>query len=302
MIRTLVSFAFLTALVTSATGCSTVDLAGHKRAPFASTDHPAVRCVCLWQEAAGQTETGETVRGFAGQIYFFTANDQSSVGVEGDVHVFLFDDHGSPDEQARPISEAGFANVEWQAMRRDSQLGPTYSLFVPYPRAGNLEANCALRLRLTQPDGSTLFSEMTQVKLPGLARREQKREVPSVDPRREQQWSAEQQPAREGRTTGETIGMRRGDRFIATANPGTPSRGTEIGRPVLPEEKANPNIDSRVKYYEEKLQTILKQRAANQSSQNQPAQYGPGAIEQTGYRQSSGNGQSQQVENPFYSF
>ncbi len=177
MTRLQVSFAFLTVLMASVAGCSTVDIAGRKPAPFASADHPAVRCVCLWQEAKGQAETGEITRGFAGQVYFFTADDQSSVGVEGDVHVFLFDDHGSPDQQARPISESGFANVEWQAMRRDSQLGPTYSLFVPYPRAGNLEANCALRLRLTQPDGSTLFSEMTQVKLPGLARQKRMQEV-----------------------------------------------------------------------------------------------------------------------------
>lgn len=302
MTRLQVSFAFLTVLMASVAGCSTVDIAGRKPAPFASADHPAVRCVCLWQEAKGQAETGEITRGFAGQVYFFTADDQSSVGVEGDVHVFLFDDHGSPDQQARPISESGFANVEWQAMRRDSQLGPTYSLFVPYPRAGNLEANCALRLRLTQPDGSTLFSEMTQVKLPGLARQKRMQEVSPVDSRREQQWSAEHQPAREGRTTTETIGMRRGDRFIATATSGTQSRGTEIGRPALTAGKANPDIDSRVKYYEEKLQTILKRRAANQSSQHRPAQYGPGTIEQTGYEPSNGNGQPQQLENPFYSF
>ena len=187
-------------------------------------------------------------------------------------------------------------------MRRESKLGPAYSLFVPYPRGGNYEANCTLRLRLTQPDGSTVYSEMAYVKLPGLARQERKQEVSPVDSRREQQWSGEQGLYSESRTTGETIGIRRGGRLIATATPGTPSRGTEIGRPVLPAEKANPDIDSRVKYYEEKLQTILKRRAANQTSQNLPVQYSPGAIEQTGYQQSGGNAQPQQVQNPFYSF
>jgi hypothetical protein len=300
MTRTLVSFALLFTMA-AISGCSTVEIAGHKPTPFASADHPAVRCVCLWQDAEGQAETGQTARGFAGQVYFFTAQNEAPVAVEGNVHVFLFDDHGSPAEQARPISQAAFDSSEWQTMRHESKLGPAYSLFVPYPRAGNYEANCTLRLRLTQADGSTLFSEMAHVKLSGLDRQQRKEEVSPIDPRREQQWSAEQQTVSEDRTTGETIGMRRGDRFIATANPGTPSRGTEIGRPVLPAEKANPDIDSRVKYYEEKLRTILKQRAANQSSQNQRPQHGPGTIEQTGYQQLGRDGASQ-LENPFYSF
>lgn len=302
MTRTLVLLVFLSAIAAGISGCSTVEIAGHKPTPFASADHPAVRCVCLWQDAEGKTETGQTTRGFAGQVYFFTAQNEAPVAVEGDIHVFLFDDHGSPAEQARPISQAGFDSGEWQSMRHESKLGPAYSLFVPYPRAGNYEANCTLRLRLTLPDGSTLFSEMTQVKLPGLARQELKQEFSPVDPRREQQWTGEQQTTSEGHTTTETIGIRRDGRLIATANPVTPSRGTEIGRPPLPAERANPDIDSRVKFYEDKLQTILKRRAANQSSQNQSAQNSPGTIEQTGYQQSSGDAQPQQFENPFRSF
>ena len=302
MVRHLASIAFLFAMTVVLAGCSTLRIADHKPAVFATVERPAVRCVCLWQEGKGQTDSGQTARGFAGQVYFFTASGESPVAVKGDVHVFLFDDHGSPAEQSRPISEAAFADSEWQSMRHKSQLGQAYSLFVPYPRAGNLEANCALRVRLTRPDGSVLYSDMALIKLLGVPRPEQKTNVSAVDPRREQQWAGETSPPNESRTTTETIGMRQGNRFMATAISEGPSRGTEIGRPPLPAERANPDIDSRVKFYEDKLQTILKRRAANQSSQNQSAQNSPGTIEQTGYQQSSGDAQPQQFENPFRSF
>ena len=299
MTHSLRTIAFLTAMTAVVTGCSTVDIARRKPIPFASDGQPAVRCVCLWQEAEGQLETGETTRGFAGQVYFFTAESEAPVAVEGDVQVFLFDDHGSPEEQARPISQAGFANVEWQAMRHESKLGPAYSLFVPYPRAGNYEANCALRVRLTHPDGTAMFSKMTPVKLLGLPRPERQEQVHAVDSRREQQWVADQRPATEERTTGETIGIRRGHRLILNQQAEAPSRGHEISRDSLSERQPAPDTNSRVKYYEDKLQTILKQRAAKQSAEGHR---GHDVIQQTGYQQSSGSGQSRHSDNPFYSF
>lgn len=299
MTRSLGTIAFLCVLTAVATGCSTVDLAGNKPVLFASDEQPAVRCVCLWQEAEGQLETGQTTRGFAGQVYFFVAESEAPVAVDGDVHVFLFDDHGSPEDQAQPISQAGFSNIEWQSMRNESNLGPAYSLFLPYPRPGKYEANCVLRIRLTRPDGSALYSEMTPVKLLGLPRPEQQEQVQTVDSRREQQWVAERRSATEERTTGETIGVRRGNRLILNERPQTPSRGHKIGRDSLPERQPDPEADSRVKYYEEKLQTILKQRAAKQAPENHGA---AGTIQQTAYQQASGSDQPRRTDNPFYSF
>ncbi len=297
MTRTLRTFACLTVLAMAITGCSTIELAGQKPVAHASADRPAVRCVCLWHEAKGQTETGQTARGFAGQVYFFTAQGETPVAVEGDVHVYLFDDTGSPEEQARPVAEVGFANVEWQSMRHESQLGPVYSLFVPYPRDGNYEANCTLRVRLNRPGSPPLFSDMTSVKLSGLPRQEQRLAVQSVDPRREQQWANETPMLSEQRTTGETIGIRRGDRLMATTT--SPSRGTEIGQQTLHAQQPTPNANSSVRYYEEKLQTILKQRAEGRAAEHHRSSSG---IEQTGYEQSAFDGRRQPVENPFYSY
>ncbi len=299
MTRSLGTIAFLCVLTVVVTGCSTVDIAGNKPVPFASDEQTAVRCVCLWQEVEGLSESGQTTRGFAGQVYFFATESEAPVAVEGDVHVFLFDDHGSPKEQARPISQAEFANVEWQTMRRESKLGPAYSLFVPYPRGGSYEANCTLRVRLTHPDGSAVFSELTPVKLPGLPRPERQQQVHAVDSRREQQWVAERRSTIEERTTGETIGVRRGNRLILNERPEGPSRGHEITRDSSSQLQPAPEVNSRVKYYEDKLETLIKQRAAKQAAENHRS---ADTIQQTGYQQTSGSDQPRRADNPFYSF
>ncbi len=130
----------------------------------------AIRCLCLWQEGEADDSDGRQSRGFAGQVYFFDASDASPVVVRGDLRVFVFDDIGTEEEQARPIAEFDLINNSLQGFLTTTQIGPAYQIFVPYPRPGRLEANCSLRLRLTQPDGSRVFSEMVQINLTGTKR------------------------------------------------------------------------------------------------------------------------------------
>ncbi|MBI1314281.1 hypothetical protein GC176_23545 [bacterium] len=249
-------------------GCSTVEIPRHKSMPQADAKHPAVRCLCLWQQGEGQTATGQSARGFGGQVYFFTAEKEMPVAVEGDVHVFLFDDYGTPDEQARPISEQHFTPFEWKALLHESQFGPVYSFFVPYPRTGDYEANCSIRVRLTRPDGSRLFSELTPVKLVGTPRPDQVVQQQPLDRRREQQWTADVTGENDGsslRST--TIGVRQDGRFVAALDP---SRSTENATktPAMTGENAatstsqelDPEQEARIRYYEEKLKSLMKQR------------------------------------------
>ena len=161
----------LLACVLLATGCSALSL---KKSGFtvATLKNPAVRCLCLWQQAEGPGLRGENCRGFAAQVFFFGQGGEVPVVVNGDVRVYLFDDVGSEAEQAKPIHQIDVPQFEWNNRLTDSQFGPAYNVFIPYVRSGHEEATCALRLRLTRPDGSFLFSELTQVRMTGSQRRE----------------------------------------------------------------------------------------------------------------------------------
>lgn len=156
------------------TGCTTTGLLSkltHKQKFLkASANNPAVRCLCLWEPAEGTGVDNKPARGVSGQIFFFTRNDASSVEVEGDVRVFLFDDHGAAEAQAQPLHQFDFLAGSWQKHVTSTQFGPAYQLFVPYSRKGHHQAELALRVRLTPPQGSPVYSDIAKVSLHGYDR------------------------------------------------------------------------------------------------------------------------------------
>lgn len=185
-----------------ATGCSTLEsvpnsLTKLKNAPKATRTNPAVRIMGLWQPGEGDGIDGTVGRGFVGQIYFFTGQSESPVVVSGDVRVYVFDDAGTPDQQKKPIHQFDFKDGAWQGYQSESAIGPCYNIYVPYTRKGGFAAHCQLRMRLTRPDGSQLFSEMTEVQLAGIPREnsvmKRLRETPEYDlnPDSEEEWRAQ---------------------------------------------------------------------------------------------------------------
>ncbi len=153
------------------TGCSTLHTIGN-RVPRATEKNPAVRCVCLWQPSEGPGLKGGNTRGFAGQILFFARNSDEPVAVDGDIRIFVFDDFGDPSQQSKPVHEFDYVDGAWNDYLRESQVGVGYHVYVPYTRRTTAEAKCALRIRLTRPDGTKLFSDLTPVNLDGTRRRD----------------------------------------------------------------------------------------------------------------------------------
>lgn len=163
----------LIGLLLGSSGCSSLPSLKRSSIKHATATNPAVRCLCVWQEGAGPGVHGETARGFGGQLFFFPREGEIPVAVQGDLKVFIFDDVGTEQEQSKPIHQLDVSSFELKARLGETQFGPSYSIFVPYTRKGLHEANCALRVKLIRPDGSVLYSDMTQVKLTGTPRKKQ---------------------------------------------------------------------------------------------------------------------------------
>jgi hypothetical protein len=201
------------------TGCSALKTAkgpSAKETPVAKATaaSPAVRVMGLWQPGEGDGLDGTTGRGFVGQIYFFNANSPSPVAVDGDVRVFVFDDAGTPVEQKTPLHQFDFNDGAWQGYETTSALGPCYNIYVPYTRKGLFEADCSVRLRLTRPDGSSLFSEMTSVHLQGVAREDSVAKRLRTTP--EYDLNAPTQREWQGQVT--TIGVQKNGRLEPVSN------------------------------------------------------------------------------------
>ena len=166
---------FATALVISLLpGCSTSGMfskfSNKEQFQKATPSNPAVRCLCLWEPAEGTGVDDKPARGVAGQIFFFTRDSVSSVAVEGDVRIFMFDDQGTEEEQGKPFHNFDFKDNSFRTYLKPTQFGPAYQLFVPYSRKGRHQAELAVRVRLGQPGSSPVFSELTKVVLAGHER------------------------------------------------------------------------------------------------------------------------------------
>lgn len=278
MTRSPCLFIAVSLFIFSHVGCSSLKLPGPSNLLMSSTEASAVRCLCLWQPVETEDLSGRPVRGFGGQVYFFSADSEEPVAVDGDVRVFVFDDNGSPDEQARPKDIQNYDPLVWKSFLTESQFGSNYSLFIPYDQAGKQEAVCSLRLRLTRPDGSTLFSEMATVKLAGEPR-DDKSIRQLVNPRdnsirpdrsSELRVNAGPSPDTNGRVS--TIGsIREGglslsDEYEAahhTSNH-SPTSDSETGR-----RRINDQTNSQVRIYQEKLAAMHASFEKSKRAQSQ---------------------------------
>jgi hypothetical protein len=137
------------------------------RFPKTGLKNPVRRILGMWEPAEGMA-FGKSCRGFSGQILFFSQNSNLPAQVDGDVRIYVFDDQGTPEEQAVPIHEFEYPAATWNAFLFNGSLGATYSVFVPYTRPGVHEAKCSLRIRYTPKAGLPAYSDMVNVVLPGI--------------------------------------------------------------------------------------------------------------------------------------
>jgi hypothetical protein len=162
--------AILTAiLMLTGPGCASVQLLNFKseKVPTADAQHPAIEVLAVWQAAEGPGLGGVPTRGFAGQIFFFTQDRAQPVAVDGVARIYVFDNHGTVEQQARPLRQFDFDRQSWTAHLQSAKLGPTYGVFIPYPRDDYHQAVCSLRIRFTPSKGRPLFSASSTITLPG---------------------------------------------------------------------------------------------------------------------------------------
>lgn len=163
-------------LLISLSACSSLNLNPLKRQkPLlkADAEHPVIEVICLWQAAEGQGLDGMPTRGFAGQILFFAQGYTEPCLVDGDVTIYVFDDHGDSTEQAKPLRVFQFESEVWQQYARETSLGAGHQIFLPYTRPGAHHAECALKVRFTPKQGSPQFSRMAHVVLSGVKSKNQ---------------------------------------------------------------------------------------------------------------------------------
>jgi len=149
-------------------GCASIaNFAAMRSIPVASPQNPVVDFACIWQQGEGRDEHGKPCRGFCGQLMFLTATSKKPAVVHGGATIYVFDNVGTPEEQAKPFKTFSFTPEEWTSFQRRTNLGMTYQLFIPYTRPGNHDAECQLHVRFDPVGGSTIYATPESIGLRG---------------------------------------------------------------------------------------------------------------------------------------
>ncbi len=262
---------FLCSLV----GCSTFHVPFEKKIPKASASDPVVQVLCLWQQAEGRDPEGYPCKGFSGQILFLSNKAATPVQCDGDVRIYLFDDQGDTEAQAKPLRQFDFDAGSWDVHLTKTSLGPTYSVFVPYVRRGVKDANCALRIRLKPKTGPVVFSDLSNMPLNGNKKPVMGESAKPLSIEETDRMAADEMAGKLRRTT--TISM--GSNPKTTESLAGPKKEEKVNQiqlashEVVSESPKESAEAERIRRLESMVQQLLEQKSnsqTNSTSMNQP--------------------------------
>lgn len=141
------------------------------------------RVVCTWSEAVLHKE-GEGTRGFGGRLFFYNRQSDAPIRVDGQLVVYAFAEQGRMDADNRPTKRFVFPIDQFKKHEGMTDLGTSYSVWLPWDAAGGEQAEVSLIARFEPSQGGGLVvSEQARQRLPGTAPKETMLAQKSIDSR-----------------------------------------------------------------------------------------------------------------------
>jgi hypothetical protein len=171
-------FAAIAGLVLTSTGCSNFSEMKPSKMfsldntwPFKDKDKPhegkPVRMVCTWSDTV-MTQPGiKPQRGFGGRIMFYESDDKKPILVDGQLVVYAFDENGRAPTDNKPTRRYVFPAEQIPLHMSKSELGASYSFWLPWDDAGGPRTEVGLICRFEPKGGAVVTSEQTKQRLPG---------------------------------------------------------------------------------------------------------------------------------------
>src|SRR5262245_59806108 len=125
-----------------------------------------VKMVVIWSPAM-YTQPGQVpTRGFGGRIYFYNSKEEA-VSVDGGLVVYAFDDTSKQDHSQVPNRRFAFTSEQFKKHFSPTQLGASYSIWVPWDAVGGPQADISLLPIFTGAKGGVLTGQQSRNMLPG---------------------------------------------------------------------------------------------------------------------------------------
>jgi len=124
------------------------------------------RMVVLWSPAMFNQPGAQPTRGFGGRIYFYNTKDEV-IPVEGQLVVYGYNDTVAAPGKTTPDKTFVFRPEQLTKHFTPTQLGASYSVWVPWDAVGGEESEISLLPIFTSAEGQVCMGQQAQQNLPG---------------------------------------------------------------------------------------------------------------------------------------
>ena len=128
------------------------------------------RLVSTWTDTVLQRSDKAPQRGFGGRLVFFTKESEDPVRVDGQLVIYAFDETDREPHETHPSRKYVFPREEFARHESDSQLGASYSVWLPWDEVGGNMKQISLIARFEPNSGNTVLGEQTKHLLPGISK------------------------------------------------------------------------------------------------------------------------------------
>ncbi|NUQ63771.1 MAG: hypothetical protein HUU20_14945, partial [Pirellulales bacterium] len=169
-------FSWLAVLIVVALGgCTQLDLSKGLALPK-SKPKPKMpeRMVDAWTDTVLHQNGQRGVRGFGGRVMFYAKGSDEPVAVDGTFTVYAFDDSRTkPDPESDPEHQSPdkkyvFHRDQLSEHYSKSELGHSYSFWIPWDEVGGEEKRITLVSRFIDATGPVVMSKPCHQTLPGI--------------------------------------------------------------------------------------------------------------------------------------
>ena len=132
-------------------------------------DSTPVRIAAVWTHDIVNVPGSRPVQGFGGRIYFYN-HEQKAIKVDGELVVYTFDDTDASQQgvaNRNPDRKFVFRADHLQTHLSDSELGPSYSFWIPWQEFGGEQRLISLVPVLMPSEGRNVTGHFSKTSLPG---------------------------------------------------------------------------------------------------------------------------------------
>ncbi len=141
--------------------------------PFRDKNKPQegtpVRMVGAWTDTVMTQPGQKPQRGFGGRVMFYDKEGKKPILVDGQLVVYAFDETGRNPTDNKPTRRYVFPADQMSIHMSVSELGASYSFWLPWDEAGGPKAEVSLICRFEPKEGGVVTGEQTKHFLPGTA-------------------------------------------------------------------------------------------------------------------------------------